>query len=168
MRGRRAALGRPQDLNALVQLASSHPGGAVGRRRAGRFHCGTGNRRDPRWRPQGDGEVVLRCARGDEAWRRSAELCGKAAAAQTLRRAAEGGRRQLTGGPQAAATRGGVRGARGLEWAARPAVGPDGEGRKRKGERKGVGPAGLGFGPGQAVLFVCFFPFEIKPRFKFK
>ena len=74
-----------------------------------------------------------------------------------LQRAAEGGRRQLTGGPQAAATRGGVRGARGLEWAARPAVGPDGKGRKKKGERKGVGPAGLGFGPGQAVLFVFFF-----------
>ena len=96
---------------------------------------------------------------GDEAWRSNAELCGEAAAAQTLRRAAEGGRRQLTGGPQAAATRGGVRGAHGLEWAARPAVGPDGEGRKRKGERKGVGSAGLGFGPGQAVLFVCFFSF---------
>ena len=99
MRVWRAALGRPQDLNALVQLASSHPGGAVGRRRAGRFHCGTGNRRDPRWRPQGDKEAVLRCARGDEAWRSSAELCGEAAAARTLRRVAEGGRRQLMGGP---------------------------------------------------------------------
>ena len=112
-------------------------------------------------------ELCCPVPRGDEARWSSAELCGEAAAARALRRAAEGGRRQLTGGPQAAATRGGVRGARGLEWAARPAVGPDGEGRKRKGERKGVGPAGLGFGPGQAVLFV-FFSFEIKPRFKFK
>jgi len=109
-------------------------------------------------------ELCCPVPRGDEARWSSAELCGEAAAARTLRRVAEGGRRQLTGGSQAAATRGGVRGARGLEWAARPAVGLDGEGRKRK----GVGPARLGFGPGRAVLFVCLFFFEFKPKFKFK
>ena len=68
----------------------------------------------------------------DEAWRSSAELCGEAAAAQTLRRTAKGGRRQLMGGPQAAATRGGVRGARGLEWAAAAAAGFLGPAQEKK------------------------------------
>jgi hypothetical protein len=149
-----------------MRLRPAHvlaPGGAGGRRGAGRPpspHREKG--RIEAAHRNGEG-TVRHSARGDEAEWSSAELCG-----EQRRRGRGDARREeeddgLTGGPVTAVTRGGRGGARG--WAARPTAGPGGKGRKgREREWEWAGWAGFRPRPSCALVSLSFFSFEFKPR----